>query len=556
MPFRAFRFLRNLRRSREIATVLLMHGFADFVDRVGFGKYVRWGKRLVFWWRKEPVNRYTRAHRIRMSLEKLGATFIKFGQVMSTRPDLVPDDVIKQLERLQENVPPFSGEVATAVIEQELEAKIEDLFAEFDVEPLAAGSLGQVHRAVLPDGTVVAVKVRRPRVVHQVEQDISLMQELAALAENYIPEAAVFDPVGLVDHFSRTIRRELSFTREARSCEEFARMFKNDATLKVPNVYWDLTTDAVLTIEFLDGHRVAPDTDWSHVFISRPDVAANGARIFMKQAFEFGLFHGDPHPGNFRVMKDGSIGLLDYGMVGTLDEEKRELLVDMLVAISRKDAAGVVEVMQLLGQPSCPIDLPLLRSDVRDFVNNYYDVSLERLNIGNMLRDFIRILSSHSIRCPGDLMLLIRALIALEGVGRELDAGFNLAAHLAPFIEDVIKERYSPRRLLKRIWGEAKRFSRVAHDLPLSINRTLEKLSKDELRIQLEHRSLNYLVRELDRSSNRVVMSVIVASLVIAAAMTFQAGSNHSLWFSIPAYALSSLLGMWLIYGIFRSGRL
>lgn len=533
-----------------------MHGFAGFVDRVGFGRYVRWGKRVMFWWRKEPVHRYTRAQRIRMVLEELGATFIKFGQVLSTRPDLMPPDVIKQLEKLQENVPPFSGEIAVAVIQQQLDAKIEDLFAEFDAEPIAAGSLGQVHRAVLKDGSVVAVKVRRPKVVRRVERDISLMQELASLAESYVPEVAVFDPVGLVDHFARTIRRELSFTREARTCEEFARLFKNDATLVVPKVYWDLTTDAVLTLEFLDGDRVGPATDWKKVAISRIDIAANGARIFMKQAFEFGIFHGDPHPGNLRIMPDGAIGLLDFGMVGMLDESKREQLVDMLVGIARKDPAAVVEVIQVLGQPSREIDLPLLRSDVRDFVNNYYDVSLDRLNIGNMLRDFVTILSTHGVRCPGDLMLLIRALIALEGVGRELDPGFNLAVHLAPFVEDVLKERYSPRRLLHRFWGEARRFGRVAHDLPLSINRTLEKLSKDELRIQLEHRSLNYLVRELDRSSNRVVISVIVASLVIASAMTFNSGAQQSLWFSVPAYVLSSLLGMWLIYGIFRSGRL
>ena len=556
MPFRPLKFLRNLRRLREITTVLILHGFGEFVDRVGMRRYVQFGKRTLFWWRRrEPETRFTRAQRVRMALESLGATFIKFGQVMSTRPDLIPADVIDELEKLQENVPPFDAETARRSVENELGRPVGELFAEFDPQPFAAGSLGQVHRAVHHDGTPLAIKIRRPRVVRRVERDIGLMIELASLVEQYYPEAAVFDPVGLVEHFARTIRRELCFTREGRTADEIARLFQNDATLVVPKVYWDLTTDAVLTTQFLDGAKLERDTDWGKLAISPRCVAANGARIFLKQAFEFGLFHGDPHPGNFRIMPDGSIGLIDYGMIGMLDEEKREELIDLLLAINRRDVTAAVDAIQQFGRPFRPIDAPMLRTDVRDFVNNYYDVSLERLNVGNMLTDFVGILSRHGIRCPGDLMLLIRALITLEGVGRELDPHFNLAEHLSPFVEQSIRDRYSPRRIVARFWAEAKRFAQLAHDVPLSLGKTVEKLSRDDLRVQLEHRSLNHLITELDRSSNRVVISLVVASLLVSSALILRSGSGDW-WFSLVFFVLSALLGLWLIYGIFRSGRL
>jgi len=550
-----FRLLRNLGRTSEIVTVLLNHGFGDLVDRIGLRNFwYRW-RRLFSRKPAEPVRHLKLVERVRLTLESLGPTYIKFGQVMSTRPDLMPPEMLAELKRLQENVPPFSSEEAVERVEHELGRPLAELFASFDRTPLAAGSLGQVHRAVNFDGTPLAVKIRRPGAVRNVERDLSLMHEIAVLIERHIAEARIFDPIGLVNHFARTIRRELNFAREGRTMDEFRRLFRQDATLYVPVVFWELTTEAVLTMEFIDGIRVDELAQLNAIGCAPADVAANGARIFMKQAFEFGVFHGDPHPGNIRIRPDGTICLLDYGMIGMLDERIREQLLDLLLAVSQQDVDAAVKLVLQLGESHGEIDRPLLQIDVRDFVVNYYGIELERLNVGRMLSDFVAILSNHGIRCPGSLMLLIRALVTLEGIGRDLDPAFNLASHVRPFVERMVRARYHPSRLVERMWNESRQMVEVAYDIPRNINRTLRKLSEDDLRIQLEHRNLDHFILELERSSNRLVVGMVVAALIVASALIL-AGKVSSVWISVPMYVLSSLLAVWLIFGIFRSGRL
>jgi ubiquinone biosynthesis protein len=554
VELRPLRFIRNLGRMRQIVSVLLNHGFGDLVERLHLGRYLRWSRRVLFK-RRGPQEPLSRAQRCRLALEELGPTFIKFGQVISTRPDLVPDDVLTELKQLRENVPPFSSDIAIARVESSLGLPVTNAFAEFTTEPLAAGSLAQVHRAKHRDGQELAVKILRPGIAAEIERDISLMHELAVLIERYIPEAQIFDPIGLVGHFARTIRRELNLTREARTLEEFHRLFRNDATLTVPAVFRELSSDTVLTMDFIGGQRIDAPEKLTALGIDCAALAANGARIFLKQAFELGIFHGDPHPGNIRVLENGALCLLDYGMVGQLDESTRDSLIDLLVAIVRRDSASAVQVVEKIGQPFAEFDRPLLRAEIRDFIDTYYGVELSRLAIGHLLGDFVTILVSHGIRCPGDLMLLIRALVTLEGVGHTLDPKFNLAEVLQPFVQSAVRQRYSPSRIAGDIIHDVKALASAAHKVPVSLSRTLEKLANDDLRVQVEHRHIEKLITEVDRSSNRVVIGLILAALIVASALVLRT-ELHSWWLSVPMYLLSSLLGAWLVYGIFRSGRL
>lgn len=555
MEARPIRLLRNIGRTGEIVTVLLNHGFGDLLDRIGLRNFwYRW-RRMFSRNAPEPLRHLRVVERIRMSLEKLGPTFIKFGQVMSTRPDLVPPEMLTELRKLQESVPPFPSDDAVAQLECELERPVVELFATFDRTPLAAGSLAQVHRATHFDGTPLAVKIRRPTAVRDVERDLALMQEMAVLLDRNVAEARIFDPTGLVNHFARSIRRELNFSREARTMDEFRRLFIEDPALYVPKVYWELTTEAIITMEYVEGLRIDDLTGLAAENCLPAEIAARGARIFLKQVFQFGVFHGDPHPGNVRVRRDGAICLLDYGMIGILDEKMREQLIDLLLAVSQQDVSDAVRLVLELGEPYREVDRALLQIDMRDFVSNYYGVELERLNVGRLLTDFVAILSNHGIRCPGSLMLLLRCFVTLEGVGRTLDPAFNLASHIRPFVDRLVKERYSPNRLAEHLWRNSRHLLEYAQDIPGHVNRTLRKLSEDDLRIQLEHRNLDHFILELERSSNRLAVGMVVGSLIVATSLIISRGSS-TIWVTLPIYVLSSLLAIWLVYGIFRSGRL
>lgn len=548
---RPLRLIRNLNRTREIVQVLASEGFGDLVGRL---RLRRWNPFRGRRGEADDLDELSRGARLRRALERLGPTAVKFGQLLSSRPDVIPADLVHDLEGLREHVGPFPGARAVAEVEAALGRPLAESFRAFDPEPFGAGSLAQVHHAVTHDGERVAVKVRRPSVEDEVERDLELMHDLAEVIAYRVPEWRVFDPRGLVRHFARTVRRELDFDREARTLGEFGRLFADEPGFRVPRVRTDLSARSVLTMEFVDGLKPSALGD-AEVAGPREEIAATGAAVFMRQVFELGFFHGDPHPGNVRVTAAGELCLLDYGMVGHLDEPTRAALVDLFACIARQDVGGVAAVMTRLGEPLDEIDMPLLRADIRDFLGSYYGVPLDRVDVGRLLEDFLGVLTTHQIRIPGDLSLLIRATVALEGSGAKIDPRFNFAEHLGPFVEEVVRERYRPDRVASRVTAEAVEVARAVRDIPGDLSRAVRRVADGEFETRVEVPAIDKVIVEVDRTGNRIVVGLIMASLIVASALVIRTGGEFT-WFAIPLFAVSSLLGLWLVYGIVRSGSL
>jgi ubiquinone biosynthesis protein len=561
LPLFSFnRNLRTIRRYRTILGVLIKYGFGQFVEQLNINYYLEVGKRLVTRRAEQDLQRLSPQQRLRMAMEELGPTFIKLGQLLSTRPDVLPRPYIDEFSKLQDEVPALPVDEIKRQILRQLGCPVEEVCLEFTAQPIAAASIAQVHRGRLQGGEEVVFKVRRPGITRMVETDIDIMMGLAHLVEQHVPAVAIYDPVGLVKEFRRTIRREMDFNREGHTIERFAANFTGDPTVYVPKVYWEHSGETVLTLEYVPGIKITEFQELRSRGFDLKELARRGAKAFLKQVLDHGVFHGDPHPGNIFVLPDHVICMLDYGMVGRLSPELKQQLIDLLEALLHRDVERIIAQLLYSGELTDEADLKNLRRDLHEFIEDYYDILLQDLRVGRLLTDFIEILTQHRIRFPADFMLLAKALIAMEGLGRQLDPEFNMIDYMRPYIEQLVRERFSAGSISREVLRVAHSYGSLARNLPRDIKEFINRLNRNQFKIDLEHRGLERLVTDLDRSSNRISFAVVIGALIVGSSLIMQTNKGP-LMFGFPilgflGYSIAGFLGLWLAVGILRSGRL
>jgi len=556
---RVNRNIRSIRRYLNIVRVLSTYGFDQALEMLGLADMVVRSRRLF----RRPVPdiaRLTAAERMRLALEELGPTFVKLGQILSTRADVIPHAFIHEFEKLQDNVPSFSFEEVRVQIEDGLGGPAEQFFAEIDPVPLAAASIAQVHRARLKTGEDVVVKVRRPGIVEVVESDISALLALAGLAERHVPGSELYDPVGIVREFARTIRREMDFTREGHTIEKVRDNFIKTPWMYFPKVYWEQSSRAILTMEYIAGVKVS---DRGKLFDQGLDpklIARRGADSFLEMVLNHGFFHGDVHPGNVLILPDNVICLLDYGIVGRLDDDLKKFLTDILAAIVNRDMDEIVSLLLFAGDISDTMDIRALKRDLFNFIDSYYEIPLKEIEVGRMLMEFIEIITLYNIRIPPDLMMLVKSLVLVEGMGRMLDPAFDMVEHLRPFIVKAIRQKYSPLRMSRDVNQILSSYLNLARNIPRDLKEIINRINRNKFKIDLEHRGLDKFTADFDRSINRLSTSMILAAMIIGSSIIMQTDKGpKAMGFPVLAlmgYTVAGVVGLWLVYAIIRSGRM
>jgi len=549
---------RNLGRLSEIAQVAVRHGFGYWFDTHRLTDlFPRRGPRVDV--DGQPSQR---GQHLREMLDELGPTFVKFGQLLSTRPDVLPPDIIAELRGLQDDVRPFPLADVEKVVEEELGLTITQLFTDFEERPVAAASIGQVHRATLPNGRRVAVKVQRPGAPRQIEADLALLYQAARIAKERVRALDFIDARQLVDEFARSIRQELDYRLEARNADAFHRNFAGHPHVRVPRVFWSYTRSRVLTLEWLDGVQVAdvdPDT-WT--IEERRELAYLMAETWMTMIFRHGFFHGDPHPANILVLgRADQIGLVDFGAVGKLTDDDMTKLTRMFIDAAAENVDALPKRLADLGVRYPKEREEEFLAELREIYYRYYGASLAEIDPLQVIREAFQLIYSMNLRLPTRFLLLDRSIATLGSVGVDLYPDFNVFEVARPYARGLLLDRFGPRRMAARARKESLRLGQMALDLPYQLHDTLEQVRDGQIEVGFVHKGLDDLLNRLDVVFNRLVIAMIVAGGLIGSSLIgiFAKAGPHVLGIniiSVIGFAFSGLLGMWLLWGVVRSGRL
>ncbi len=555
---------RSARRLQQIINVFLKYGFGQIIDQVHLGVYVPFKKRLRSFGAWPAVKGASAAEGLRKAFAELGPSFIKLAQILSSRADLITERFANEFRKLQDEVPPFPARDARSIIEEDLGMPLDSFLTRFDEIPIAAASIAQVHRAKLLNGEEVVVKVQRPHIHEDIESDISIMTFLSKLLEKNVPESRFFNPSGIVDEFSRTVRKELNFVEEARNCARLRKNFEGYPGVHIPKVYAEFSTERVLVLEMIEGVRIDNITAIDSLGVDKKKLARHCLDVYFKQILEDGFFHGDPHPGNILIKPGGEIAFIDFGIVGRVSSEVKELIAGTFMALIGKDFEGLVDNYIELGIVTDEIDTESFRrefkADLTDLLEPLYGLQLQEIQFTQFLDTITRLAIKHKLRIPSELLLIDKTLMMLENLCRHLDPQIDVIAAAEPFASKLGRKHMSPSKMYEKARDGVREFSDFAQIFPKQMKRLIKKAVKDDLQIKMYHVNLPEFIKDMDRASNRIAFAMIVSAIILSSAIMHAAGVLPTVFglsfLGLITFVVAFFLGLWLIVSIIRSGRL
>ena len=550
---------RHLARYRRIAEVMARHGFGAVIAQLGLADRLNIPRRLL---RRgvEESERVPPAVRLRLALEELGPTFIKLGQIASTRPEILPPAVLAELSNLQDNVPPDPWEAILPLIEAELGRPLPEVFAAFDPTPIASASLAQVYPALLPDGTHVVVKVQRPGVERLIDTDLHILSDIAHLVRERLPGFVPFDPVEMADEFANALREELDYRREGRNADRFRENFEGEEFIYVPRVYWEHTTRRLMVQERLRGIKIDDLAALDAAGLDRHRIAMHASRLIIREVLEDGFFHADPHPGNMLILPGEVIGLIDFGTVGFLDERDKATLIRLYIAIIQFDAPSAVSQLIRMGIADPTVDESGLERDLRRLLRRYKGLPLKDISASELLAEIQPIIYEYRLHVPSDYWLLIKTLVVMEGVGKQVAPEFDVFEVSGPYVR-----RFLIQLALPTSWGpDALRslggWAGFINDLPTQTGRLLSRIERGQLEFRIVDPATDRLARQVNTVANRIIQAILLGSLTIGLALLLPSLNltwpwGALTWITVLGFAAVIVLTLWLLWSIWRSGR-
>lgn len=537
---------RDFKRLKEITGVLFSEGLGYYVHELKL-------KHHLFLSNKDRSKKVEKPENIpenlRKAMDRLGPTFVKLGQLLSLRPDLIPEEYCKEFSKLQDNVTGIEYSTVKKIVETELKLKLNEIFSFFDKEPIASASIGQVHKAKLLNGKVVVVKVQRPNIKPIIESDIDILYYLADLAKRHIIALRNHDLNGIIKEFERYTEKELDYLQEGRNIDKFYTNFQDDKTVVVPKVFWDFTTSRVLTMSYVRGIPIDEKEKLREEDCDMKIISSNLADCFLRQVFDFSFFHADPHPANIFVCPRNKIGLLDYGIVGKLSEKHKEQLTNILIKLVQRDLEGVLNGFLELGIIEGE-NIEGLKEELSAIIEEYAGASIEQVNVPRLFSEFLKIASRYHFKVPKDFVLLGKAIITIEGVGQEIDPDFNLSHKLAEYSEGIKLERIGIGYFVKNLSKSIINYKEMFTKFPKQTTEILERLRQGDLKVQFQHKDLNILEEEIDRGSNRVALAVLIGALVVASSLILNI--TGSKFFAVAGFVIALILSLFLSISIYK----